>query len=63
MGRKISLSLYYLRFCAVNSQNKNHENAFSSAFKAVNMLKEICSDLFKYEQYVEKYEQKDKLIG
>lgn len=50
MQNKLSLAAYYLQFCAVSSQNKNHENALSAAGKALDTLKEICEIEAKYEQ-------------
>lgn len=44
--------IFYLQYCAINSQNKNNERAFSSASKAVNLIKEIAMDLWGYEKYV-----------
>jgi hypothetical protein len=42
MSNKLQLITYNLQFCAVSSQIKNHENALSSAQKALNLLKEYC---------------------
>ena len=62
MQNKLSLAAYYLQFCAVSSQNKNHENALSAAGKALDTLKEICQIESKYEERHGVNDQKPSLL-
>ena len=43
MERKMALSLYHLRFCALSSHSKNNELALKSARTALTLLKELSA--------------------
>ena len=46
--RKLWLVQYYLQYCAIMSQQKNHEFALSSSFKAVSLMKELLGIFYRY---------------
>ena len=42
---RIQLSKYYLQFCAINSQLKNHSKAVSAGYKAIFIIKSLLKEL------------------
>jgi hypothetical protein len=48
LKRKQTLVQYYLQYCAIMSQLKNHVLALSSSFKAVGLMKELFATYYKY---------------
>ena len=45
LEKAMKLTKYYLQFAAVNSQIKNHEDAYSSSKKAINLLRVMVKSL------------------
>ena len=45
LDKSFRLVKYYLQFAAVNSQVKNHEDAYISSKKAINLLKVMFKSL------------------
>ena len=47
MDKVIRLVKYHLQYAAINSQLKNHKNAFESSKKAIGLLKQSFKSLKK----------------
>ena len=45
LDKGMKLTKYYLQFAAVNSQIKNHEDAYSSSKKAINLIRVMLKSL------------------
>ena len=53
LDKSMRLVKYYLQFAAVNSQIKNHEDAFNSSKKAITLIKTTFKSLnssFQHEK-------------
>lgn len=62
MRRKQSLAQYYLQYCALMSQLKNHSLALTSSFKAMALMKDLFATYYKfYKSYAP--EERSNLIA